>query len=414
MKWYSHDMKIVFSGFVIDPMSGGEPQMAFSWIYGALKNGHEVHVFTPPDSCDKLLLFIRENSLKRIFVYPVPVPKSKRCLPGEATMYFDYYRWQKSLEFHVVSTGINGIDLAHHTSWGNLGLGSGLHNLGVPLIFGPAGGGTLADSRLKFFFEKDWKKERLRNLLRRLFVLFPFARASVTNASKILATNNASLELAKKLGAKSPELFLADSIPSIEIQERLEKPSNSDILFVARLLFRKGCNLAIRAFAEVLKETPEARLIIIGDGPALDGAKKLARDLAIDSKVDFLGRVAWKEVQEYYKTCVVFLLPTLRDTTGAQFFEAAAKGLPIVSLEKSGFSEWLQGSGVLTAKIEGNDQTVLNLAQKIKSVINSDPQEWMNMSEDLIQFSKSNTTEMKTMMMNQIYLRVRQAEDELK
>ena len=59
-------MKILFSGFIIDPKSGGEPQMAFSWILGALRNGHEVHVFTPPNSAKNLKTYVVDHSLENI------------------------------------------------------------------------------------------------------------------------------------------------------------------------------------------------------------------------------------------------------------------------------------------------------------------------------------------------------------
>src|SRR5690606_38340612 len=59
------------------------------------------------------------------------------------------------------------------------------------------------------------------------------------------------------------------------------------ILFVGRMVEKKAPLLLIRAFAEVRKQVPEAELAMIGDGPMLKDARKLAQ--ALDLPVEFLG-----------------------------------------------------------------------------------------------------------------------------
>src|SRR5437773_1118817 len=68
-------------------------------------------------------------------------------------------------------------------------------------------------------------------------------------------------------------------------------PENSAPLFLAvgRFVEKKAPQVTLRAFAEVHRATPEARLRMIGTGPLLDECRSLVKDLKIDDAVTFLG-----------------------------------------------------------------------------------------------------------------------------
>ena len=74
-----------------------------------------------------------------------------------------------------------------------------------------------------------------------------------------------------------------------------------------------GLDVAIRALAMVHEQLPGARLRILGDGPEKRGLEKLAGELGIEQKVDFIGRVKPEEVFGWLAQCQIGVLPTRSD-----------------------------------------------------------------------------------------------------
>lgn len=396
-------MKILFTAYIVDPDVGSEPQCAWEWIQAAVLEHHDVHVITTPESADLINLKANQMGRKNLRAYPVPVPKECNFLNYELNMYIQYRKWQKSLSYYVTTRYLQDVDIAHHLSWGNIGLGTGLSKLNIPYVFGPAGGGTVADTRLKYFFGKDWKTEKLRTQLRRAYLFSPFSRRSARKAQIVLAANDATYKLAKRLGAKKIQLFLPDGIRVNQILKVRVFQTDLTAIYVARFMLRKGANLAILAFAETLKQFPNARLTMVGDGPEWNSCQELVKELGIEDSVTFTGRIPWDEVQQRYKQARVFIFSSLRDTIGAQVLEAAAKGVPIITLENSGVSQWLPPGGAIVSKLGSKSETIKNLSNSINQVFYYSKEEWLNSSKIANNWAVKNSWKSKTSEMNEIY-----------
>ena len=120
------------------------------------------------------------------------------------------------------------------------------------------------------------------------------------------------------------------------------------ILFVGRLVEKKGCTYLIEAFERVRSAVPGAELVIAGDGPERGALMKQAR-CAPD--VIFLGAVSHGEVRRRMAQARVFCLPSVTAGNGDAeglpivLLEAQASGLPIVTSARGGVSE-----GILDAE----------------------------------------------------------------
>jgi colanic acid/amylovoran biosynthesis glycosyltransferase len=134
----------------------------------------------------------------------------------------------------------------------------------------------------------------------------------------------------------------------IGIDRRLFKPSDTVrdprmVLFVGRLVERKGVRYLIEAMADVMKEVPDAHVVIIGNGPERVALERLSQDLGVNAK--FLGALSDPEMREWLSRARVFAGPSMMasdgepEALGTVFAEAQATGLPVVSCLHGGIPE---------------------------------------------------------------------------
>lgn len=92
----------------------------------------------------------------------------------------------------------------------------------------------------------------------------------------------------------------------------------------------------IRVFAGVRSELA-SRLILIGDGPEREVARRTAEELGVDDDVVFLGKL--ESVSELLSCADLFLLPSEEESFGLVALEAHACGVPVVGTAGSGLAE---------------------------------------------------------------------------
>jgi colanic acid/amylovoran biosynthesis glycosyltransferase len=115
------------------------------------------------------------------------------------------------------------------------------------------------------------------------------------------------------------------------------------VVFVGRLVEKKGCEYAIRAMAGLRSEGIPARLVAIGDGPLRGSLQALAESLGI--QCEFLGAQSEEEVRRHVGRARVLLNPSVTAQNGDSegfgmvFAEAQAMGTPVVSTLHGGIPE---------------------------------------------------------------------------
>ncbi len=361
---------LLVTAYSIDPNGGSEEGNAWRWVEGALESGHQVTLVTRPQYVSSIETKYLENSHWNLIVRPKPDSNLGIKLPSAIDLYVRYYLWQRSISRLFSEDERNSFDCGHHTSWGSFTLGSGLADLGIPYIFGPCGF-ISPKKQARPYFGKAWKIEKLRLLAEKLiFSKLSFVRRGLANASVALAGNSEARRQAESLGAKDVRDFLPEGIDdSLIVDEPQAGIVSQEIVWVARFMPRKAASLAIDAFAIVLEDYPAAKLVMVGDGPTFGAAQDQVDAMNLRHAVEFTGRLAWNEVQHKYLHARAFLFSSLRDSTGAQVLEAAAKGLPIIGLYTTGIPEWLpKGAGFFGETQNGPLEKVL--AQQIVCVLN--------------------------------------------
>lgn len=101
----------------------------------------------------------------------------------------------------------------------------------------------------------------------------------------------------------------------------IEEAANPEpyVLFVGRLIPRKGLDVLLRAIAGV---TPLVRLVVIGDGPDRDALQTLACELGLDSRVQWLGRCSNTEARRWMAQAQALLVPSEFEQWGLVVNEA--------------------------------------------------------------------------------------------
>ncbi len=109
------------------------------------------------------------------------------------------------------------------------------------------------------------------------------------------------------------------------------------VLFVGRLVEKKGCEYLVRAMARVQEDVPEAELVAIGTGPLRAQLEELARKTL--RRYRFLGALPPEEVRAWMGRSSVMSVPSVTASTGDAegfglvFAEAQAMGLPVASFD---------------------------------------------------------------------------------
>lgn len=103
------------------------------------------------------------------------------------------------------------------------------------------------------------------------------------------------------------------------------------LLSVGHLIDRKGHDLAIRALAALAPDHPQARLVIIGEGPERAALQALACELGVQDKVRLTGALPQTDLPTWYSAADVLVLASSREGWANVLLEAMACGTPVVA-----------------------------------------------------------------------------------
>ncbi len=107
----------------------------------------------------------------------------------------------------------------------------------------------------------------------------------------------------------------------------------------SRLRKYKSIDIALRAFARIHKELPEARMLVMGRGPDEDRLRKMTTSLGLDEVVEFRGFMPWEELVRTLHRSHVFLNPSPKEGWGLTVIEANQCGLPVVASDRPGLKD---------------------------------------------------------------------------
>jgi glycosyltransferase involved in cell wall biosynthesis len=284
-------------------------------------------------------------------------------------------------------------DVVHHATYGSLQLGTAMWRLHKPLIFGPVGGGQQAPTAFKKYFMGEWRNEVFRNWISKLLLTFnPNVGRTLQRAAIVYTSNLETYNIARRYGAKNLRMMLDVGLPDTYFPASLLTRSPSDkfrILWVGRLMSRKGLPLVLEALSTVSPEIP-FHLTIVGDGPLGEQVPAWIETYGLQDKATWTGQIPWNAVKDAYQSHDLMMFCSLRDSGAPQFLEALAHGLPILTLDLHGGKILVPDNAGIRVPAEHPEATIAALAKAVEHLYHH-PEERLAMGAAGYQFAKQHT-----------------------
>lgn len=166
-------------------------------------------------------------------------------------------------------------------------------------------------------------------------------RAVVAGAAATVPVSTAIGEALAPLGPVAPPIPMGVDVARIAAEVGPRSPEPGRVLFVGRLVEKKGVDVLLRALARV----PEAGAVVVGDGPSRSALEALAAELGLGGRARFLGQRDRAGVMAELARAALVALPSQvgaggdQDGTPVVLGEAMAAGVPVVASDLGGLAE---------------------------------------------------------------------------
>jgi 1,4-alpha-glucan branching enzyme len=164
-----------------------------------------------------------------------------------------------------------------------------------------------------------------------------------------------------------PNFIEADFARNSRLRPECANASRYSCLFVGRLVKIKGVEHLIKGIPYVLKNYPQAKFTIVGEGPQRRKLEGLGKELNIESSLIFAGGIHRGSLSPWYENARLLILPSLEEAQSIVALEAFAHGIPVIASRVGGIPEIVREgwNGYLVEP--GNEQKIADCICRIFS-----------------------------------------------
>ena len=283
----------------------------------------------------------------------VDVPRPLRRLEslGYAGFNVYYYLWCLAAGRAAVRVHDRvGVALAQHVSlsrWWMPSPAAAVARRGAAFVWGPVGAGETMPWRLRRGIgARGHLTELSRAAARGLFRRDPRLRRCAALATLAAAEPRETAARFASLGIKNVERLM--SLPCEpekmnDVTPAAKRPGAFRVVSGGGLVYWKRFDLSLRAFAAAFGDVPQAEYVHVCGGRMLRRMRRLADSLGIGDRVRLTGETPHADNLRWVASADVYVLPTMRDTTG-HVFEALSAGVPVIAADR------LSAGAVLTPR----------------------------------------------------------------
>ena len=148
--------------------------------------------------------------------------------------------------------------------------------------------------------------------------------------------------------------------------------SDTDVVlcYVGRLGPEKNVLHLAEEFAATTTAAPQAKLLVIGDGPSRAKAEAVLASMGARDRVRFLGMLPYDRVPDYEAAADVFVTASVSEVHPLVVLEAMSAGLPVIAIDSPGIAD------TVTDTVDGllaPDSTSGELASRMIALANDNP-----------------------------------------
>lgn len=333
-------MNYLISAYSVNPYKGSEDSIGWNWVLQYEKNykeGDRIILLTKKFNEKDTRRGLKEFNIQHVELVIVDVPNALNWFREKHSAFHHMYYilWQYWAWLWVKHSGIR-FDVIHHVTMNDYRIPSELYKAkGTKVIWGPMGGAQVTPRPLKVY-EKNQLVASFREFVNKSCSWNPFYKKALRSYYKIYCINNETQKQISRIVGKDvplmPELALRDEYKNLPIRK-----GNNDILkivFVGRLIGKKGIAFLVDALS-LMPTDMNWELLIFGDGDDRALIEKQIADSGIGKNVKLMGNRPLNQIAEAYQQADVFVLPSLRETSGNVLLEAMAYAVPIVAFDTS-------------------------------------------------------------------------------
>jgi glycosyltransferase involved in cell wall biosynthesis len=191
-------------------------------------------------------------------------------------------------------------------------------------------------------------RAKLANLV--MWRLSKIEEASAKNASLLVTVSKySSGKMVQFYGVDEKKIRVVpngvdiDRFKPSKVDAKLKRQIGLDsklcVLFVGRLIPRKGLSFLVEAAKHIVEEFEQTLFVVVGDGPLKSGLRARLEKMNLSRNFNFLGDVNESVLPALYNCADVFVLPSIQEGQGIALLEAQATGKPVVAFDVGGVRE---------------------------------------------------------------------------
>ncbi len=168
---------------------------------------------------------------------------------------------------------------------------------------------------------------------------------------------------------RARRFIVPNAVDTLRIRPPEREPEDNIILFVGRLVYRKGLHVLVKALQRI--KGRDFKLYVVGGGYMEIPARMLAKAYGVEDKVEFLGVVPEDVKIELYRRAKIVVVPSiLNESFGIVALEAMAAGRPVIASRVGGLEDVVVNgeTGILVEP--GSEE---QLAEAIELLLDDEP-----------------------------------------
>ena len=368
-------LNVLINAYAVSPNWGSEQGVGWNWIINIAKYCN-CHIITEAEYQKEIEEAVVNHPYRdnlHFYFNAVTPEVRKMCWnQGDWRFYLHYKKWQrKTLKIAKEICKKEKIDVIHHQNMVSFREPGYLWQIeGIPFVWGPLGG----MNRVPMIFTRGMSiKKRFFYLVKNSISLLQsrYKRRvlkAIEHSDVIIAATASVYDCMVNYHKHKNVVFINETGIDLSKSQSVKHDyghETLELLWVGRFLITKRLDIALNTIAKCKQNN--VHLTVVGTGSDAEVAKYhgLAKQLGIDGKVTWMGKLDNENVQQLMKEKDAFFFTSILEATSTVVPEAMQNNLPVISFNACGFGYLVKNKIGETIELNNPEQASSDFAEII-------------------------------------------------